>query len=409
MYSPTQLNIFLDNCPGALAFYRAEKAEQKVDLEADGAKARDVGIAFHVCCHQAALAAKEGKPRIPAVEATALVMAQKMPADWAREAADLALEFLMRWEFIETMQYEHGMAFDEKWREVEWESEQRRLRLVFDIVGILQHQDEVYGDLNVATAMDYKSGWGASSDDLDSPQGLAYSTVLYHLYEAEVDAIEVQILAVRKNRTFKKRWMLDSEEDVADLHRREARLQFYMKTADVTELKPRVGFGCSQCSYTAQCALFQERLKNARDSRLIEEPEEAAKDLVVLERRVDELKEALKAMCKSRGPVVIDGMALGFHETTERKLNDAGKLVDLWFDSVEGVKDDPERAIAACRGLFKAMKPGVTMATEMVRTMAASLGFPTKKAAEEAWMPKLCDEVPKTKFEWKRNSEEPAD
>lgn len=401
MYSPTQLNVFLDNCPGALAFYRQKKQDAKVDLDADGEQACQVGIAFHLCAHQAALAKKEGKGRIPAVEAAALVLTKTMPTLWAREGADLCLDFIQHWDFYEELSYETGKAFDRKWRSVEWDSPERRLRLVFDVFGVLKQDDEEYGELTLACGQDYKSGWGASPDDIDGPQGLAYSTALFHLFKDEVDAIELCFIAVRRNgRLYTRRWYLDRDEDVADLVRRQQRLEFYMAAADASDLKPRVGYGCSRCSYTRECDLFQQRLKDARDGRLIGDPVEAAKDLIVLEDRAKDLKEALKAAVRSSGPINIDGKVLAFHESKERELARPGDLIDLWFKSA-GDLNDPERAIAACRGLVAALKPGVTAAEKVVKTIAKDLGYRTKKEAAETEMPKLCEEVATSEFGWK--------
>lgn len=398
-YSPTQLSKFLDNCPAALAFYREAKLEQRFEVDADGSGPAKIGIAFHACMHQAALAEKAEKGRIPAVEATALTMSKLMPAEWAREGADLCLDFIQGWEFITKLDFEHGIAFDAKWRRLDWDDEKARVRCIFDAVGVLKFDDPDWGELRTAYSQDYKTGWGVCEDDLNGVQALMYTTALLKLYGEEIDAIKIELVAVRFGRRYSRTWVLENEEDAADLIRRQQRLEFYMNAADASDLKPSIGYGCSRCEYADKCQAFQDRLKGARDSRVFKDPVEAAKDLVVLETRAKEISSTLKEATKSSGPITVGEHVLGHHPTTKREVKDPGGLLDLWFKCA-GNKDD--EAIQVGRGMMVAGEIGATAMDKIIGSLAKKLGYKSKKAAVEAESPKFTEDVQRMEFRWKK-------
>jgi hypothetical protein len=213
----------------------------------------DFGVIAHACLHAAALAEQQGKPRIPAVEATALVLATKYNPRLVREAADHALEWVFDKQFFKTDLFEHGVAFNDRWEQVPWIDKDEpmeayvertgcRFRMIFDVLGVFQVEDEDYGPLTVAKVQDYKTGHAVCEDDLDGVQAMAFTTALSKLYP-EADAYEVCLEATRLKTFFKRRWVVADEEDAADLRRREERLLWYMNVACQTDFAARTEIG----------------------------------------------------------------------------------------------------------------------------------------------------------------------
>jgi len=249
--SPSQLNCLTECCPAALRFYR-EGHDQPHD-DAEGTEPMDFGVIAHACLHAAALAEQQGKPRIPAVEATALVLATKYNPRLVREAADHALEWVFDKQFFKTDLFEHGVAFNDRWEQVPWIDKDEpmeayvertgcRFRMIFDVLGVFQVEDEDYGPLTVAKVQDYKTGHAVCEDDLDGVQAMAFTTALSKLYP-EADAYEVCLEATRLKTFFKRRWVVADEEDAADLRRREERLLWYMNVACQTDFAARTEIG----------------------------------------------------------------------------------------------------------------------------------------------------------------------
>lgn len=409
-YSPTQLTVFTSCCPAALKFYREARNEKdaQAELDVDGPRAAEVGIAFHACAHAAALADKDDKPMLSAIEATALALTRKMAADRAEAGAAHCRELLLWWQFPKTFEFEHGMSFSTSWKRMEWSDPAARLRMVFDTMGKRDEFDPIYGDQTVAVGQDYKSGWGVKEDELDSIQMCAYTTALWKLFGDEVQAIRAEVIATRFKRVFGRTWQLDNDDDLADLRSRQARVEFYMKAADITDFKPRIGTGCGRCNHCDQCPEFQsvidkQRKLHALGLDVISDPQEAAREMIVLETRLDLVTAYLKNLVSS-GPIEIGDDVLAIHPDTVRECIDPAGVVDLWFKAAGEMKT-PEDVMAATRGLLQSTGIGVTAMDKILGHVAKKLGYKTKKAAIEELGPKYSEQKPKPKFGWRKKAQ----
>jgi hypothetical protein len=399
MLSPTQINVFSDCCPYALKLYREHRYDDRGDAE--GPAAAEFGIVAHACLHQAALAEKAGQPRNEAVEAIALALTKKYPAKLVRAAADHALEFMFDWTFPKTFDYEHGVAFDSGWKQVPWDSPDRRIRLIFDCVGPTAVQDDVYGELNVAVAEDYKTGFGVSEEDLDGPQCLAFTTAMQRMFP-DADAYEVRLIGTRFHKVFKRRWVKEDEDQAADLRRRESTLEFYMKACEQSEFKPRVGYGCTRCRFTSTCESFKTHVEAAQARTVIADVNQAAADYGVLEARTNTLESYLKAKAKEQ-PIELNGYVLGYHEANGTEIKDAALLGEDFAKLMDG----DAKAIQVVRSFATAGELGVTSIKAILGASAKKLGYKSKKACVDAELPKYVESTVTTRFCWKKKKDAP--
>jgi hypothetical protein len=416
--SPTQISKFINNCPFALKQYREAKllresvkigderleGESLAELEIEGPEAAERGIVFHSCAHAAALAEKKDQPRESAIAATALALTRKFNPQRVAEGADQAREFIFWFEFAKEFDYEFGVAFGEKWNRLDWNDPSYMLRLIMDAQGVMQIDDPQYGEVAMAIGQDYKSGWGASEEELDSVQALAYTTALNLMYGDKIEAIRMEIIATRFNRTFARTWFLSNEEDVADLYKRKQRLEFYLKAIDISDFKPRLGLGCATCSYTGACAAFQERIQRQKalfvlgSADIVTDPAEAAKDMVICKTRAKELEVALKEITKGK-QLEVNGSVLGYHPKKKRTVKDEAAVVELWFKAAGNI-ESVEDAKGVFRGLIKTVGVGVTAMDAIIRKVAPQLGYATKKQALEELSKELCEERMDPQFGW---------
>jgi hypothetical protein len=400
MLSPTQINVFSGNCPYALKLYREHRYDDRGDAE--GPAAAESGIVAHACLHQAALAEKAGRPRNEAVEAIALALTKKYSAELVRAAADHALEFMFDWTFPKSFDYEHGVAFDAAWKKVDWDSPERRIRLIFDVVGVTDAQDEVYGELKVAVAEDYKTGFGVSEDDLDGPQCLAFTTALQRMFP-EADAYEVRLIGTRFHKIFKRRWVKEDEDQAADLRRRENTLEFYMKACEQSDFKPRCGYGCTRCRFPSVCETFQKHVEAAQAQAVIADVNQAAADFGVLEAKMSVLESYLKAKAKEQ-PIELNGYVLGYHASNGTEIKDAALLGEDFAKLMDG----DAKTIQMARSFATASKLGITSIKAVLESAAKKMGYPSKKACVEAELPKYVETTVKTTFCWKKNKDAPV-
>lgn len=405
-FSPTRLNVLNENCPYALKLYQEDRDKRPDDddpeaAEVAGPEAAEFGIVAHACLHAAALAEKEGKPRNEAVEATALVLTRKYSPKIVRAAADHALEFMFEWTFFKEYDYEHGVAFDEKWQETPWDDPKRQFRLIFDVVGKTTFEDEEFGEVTIACAQDYKTGFGAGPEDLDGIQSLAFTRTLRRLYP-DVDGIRVTFIATRWKGQYERTWIFDREEDAADLDRRDARLDFYINAAKNADGKPRPGYGCCRCRYTQRCPAFKSVLKDAVIGKAIANTQQAAEAMVVLETRAKELKAALQEILKDANPIQVGSRAIGYHTSEKRVPVEPGKIVDLWF-KIAGFNDEAGAA-EITHGLIEAADLGVTNIDEVLNKIAKARKI-TQKAAKEEYGPQFFRKVESREFAWKKVAE----
>lgn len=404
--SPTSIELYRTCCPAALQYYLADRALQDKEIEVDGPYAADIGIAFHWCVHAAGNAEKviraweqecadkpdqkipEPMSRQAAAEFAASELTKTMNAGRVRTGLEMALEFIRWWQFPLWGHFEHGVAFDAKWNELAWDDGTAAFRLIYDVVGVSEIEDEEYGEMNCAVAQDYKTGWGASPDLLDglqmSAQAVALMEMVRHgsMKDQDIGAIEVHVVGTRLGKVWKKRWIFDSEEDMADLEERKRKLEWYMKCASVGDDTERIGHGCTRCNYCDRCTAFQETLKRLQTGTVtISNPEEAARLLCVMAAKSAAIEDRLKAVAES-GPIQVDQSLLGYHPHKKREVADPGRIADLWFEAA-GQINTVEEAKLSARDLLIALQPGVTVTEKLIKRMSRKLGFASQKQAVE--------------------------
>lgn len=413
-HRPTSLRIFAYACPYSLKLFAEREKDHatgearmdgysNAEQEVEGPELAEIGIAFHACCHAAALAEKKDESRINAVEATALALSHKMNVVRARTGADMALDFMHYWEFDKELSYEHGLAFDRKWKSCVWGAPERRIRMVLDGYGVKTIEDPEWGEMTIAISQDYKTGWGCNEGMLDEIQALCHSTALWKEHP-DVDAIEVNIVSTRRHKTFKKRWILANEDDMADLRARQQKIEYYMNAAEQSDLAPRLGYGCASCNYTNECQAFKDHIGKIKHDcaaglNAIADPVQAAIDLALIENRSKELKAMLK-MAARGARIEIDGGSIGYSERDKREVKDPVEILELWF-KLAGETPTADDAKRVCRGFVRALDPGVTQMDRILGTLAGPLGM-TKKAAKEEYGPKLTETTKSESFGFKK-------
>ncbi|OHB81183.1 MAG: hypothetical protein A2W31_05070 [Planctomycetes bacterium RBG_16_64_10] len=402
-WSPTALSIFSRCCPYSVTLYRQRRDGE---YEVEGPEAAVRGIVFHACVHAAAQARKKDEPPWGAIEATAVALAQKHPPAVVWEGRAMAKDFCTEWEFPQSLQYEHGVAFTDKWERCEWGDERMRLRMVFDAVGMGSHQDPVYGELEVAWAQDYKTGWQVDASELDSIQCDAYCTALRKLYP-KADGIRLDIIATRYMRVHTKVYVFEDDDHMAELNERAARLKFFMGAGDAAtdggKAKPRVGMGCLACNYRGQCAAFAEDCKKYTDGILspTAEPEDVAKRYAIAKSMTKDAEGFLKVHTE-KDPLVLPEGRIGYTPTTKRALKAASSIADLWSRATGVTLDEESRNFV--RGLLIAMKPGVTQFDAVVKAAAKQLGYKNQGAAVAAESQTHCEEKAGVEWGWKPQS-----
>lgn len=404
MYSPTGLNTFIQNCPQALDFYLARRQSEALtqnEYDIEGPHMAEVGIAFHACVHAAALARKEDRPAFPAIEATALALSKKMDPRRAYTGREMANEFLGWWNFPEKFNFEHGVAWDRAWRPVAWDSPDRMLRLIFDSVGEQVTDDDNYGALRIAVAQDYKTGFGVREDELDSIQQDAYLASMRKMFP-DADGYRIEVIATRFRRVYSKTFYLGQEDDVAEFNSRLQRLNFWIKAADISDRKPRIGTGCMACNFTRDCSAFAASVARLRENNVetSASPEALGRDLAVLTARTNEIEAILRAHAEAHGPIAIDQKLLGFHVSEERAVKDPLALLEVFFKACTVPFSDDQKA--ALRGLVGAIDPGVTAYERVVGALARALGYKTKKSAVEVEGARDLKVASKPKWGWKK-------
>lgn len=399
-WSPTSLNVYGRNCPYAVKLYQQQRDGE---YEVEGAKAACVGIAQHAMLHAAGAARQKDEPAFGPVEATAIALAQVMNPAYVWEAKDAALEFIRDWEFPKCMKFEHGVAFDPQWVPVEWDSPARRLRMIFDAVGVSTYDHEVYGRMTVAWCQDYKTGWHVTAHELDSVQMDCAACALRSLYP-DVDGIRLDIVATRFNRVHTKILALSEEEDAAEFRMRKQRVKLIMDAGDQSEFKARTGFGCLRCNYCALCPAFSDAASNVKTHALSPraDTKEIAHFYAIAKALGGEAEEALRVRTEGSA-TFIDNGRLGFSPTTKRAVKDGKCLCEIWERATgQKLTDDARNFV---RGLLGSMKIGMTQFDSAVGAAAEQLGYETKRAAIAAESVKYCCEVQGVEWGWTPETE----
>lgn len=387
-YSPTSLTVFQRNCPHALDLYFQKRMEHEYEVE--GPEAAEIGIVFHACLHAAGLASAKREDLLAAVNETAAAYASRISPDRAFQGRELAREFVEWWQFPVGYQFEHGLAFDPKWNPVDWDSPQRRLRMILDAIGTEEIEHQYYGPLRYVVGQDYKTGWGASPHELDSVQMDGYATALRKLYGEEVDAIRLMIVAVRYRKVYIRDYILQDEEDSAALDRRAERLVFAIRAAHKSDGHARIGLGCMRCNFTEECETFRARAAELREHPLDlhAPPESLARDYAVLKSRTKELDEHLRVATNVK-PIELDGQVLGWHPKEKTELKDPGALIAVW-EQAHGAKLT-EDGKGHVRAMLLAADPGSTHLQNVIKKCSKKLGYKNQKLALEEVLPKHTD------------------
>jgi len=382
-YSPTSLATFSGNCPAALKFY-AEQKERDEDVEFASGPFAEFGICFHACIHACALALKKGKTSSEAhkeMEAVALAMAAggKCIAENAHAALEHADAFMEWWEFPPEFDYEHGVAFNVAWEKAGWDDPSRRLRLIFDAVGAIKVEMEDHSELKIAVGQDYKTGWGASRENLESIQMDAYLTALEILFGEQVDGLRIEIVSTRHHRAWGKTYIFSDDKDRAELNRRRARLEFTMKAADLSNGQPRIGFGCLLCRYTEDCLAFKAYTEHTMLGLAKGDLPKLALQYVVLKRNFEDAEEILKAATKASGPLQCEDGSIGYYPSERGTLKDSMAPLAVWLKTgqLEGLE---QIHMESLRAFMEIMDPGKTQFDNVAKKCAKQLGFRSQSA-----------------------------
>lgn len=381
MYSPTAISVFSNNCPYAFACYKKRKEEQEYEVECGDMAA--VGIAFHAMMHQAAQADQRNIDKINAIEASSIVLAQKFKPELVFEAKEMVNRFINWWKIPAGFNFEHGVAFDKSWKKTEWDSPTRRLRLIFDTVGVAHIETEAC-DLLVAVGQDYKTGWGCTDDELNSIQMDAYISAMYYLFRDEVDALQIEIISTRHNQTYSKMYLLNNEEDVREIKKRISRLEFKMDAIDASNYQPIVGLGCILCSEKNTCKSFAEYSKDVHSEHPLkmESKEQAVAYYSVMKAAIKEYESYLRSIVDMHGPIKGNGQVLDYNETTSRKVKDTFALLEIFLKAYPDIKLDYNTE-QILRSFMALIKPSATQFDAVVSGVAKQLGYKTKTAAKD--------------------------
>lgn len=386
-YSPSALSVFKNACPLALKFYRDRK-QDRCEFDASGPVAAEIGIAAHACLNVAGRANKDGRLTSSAMEAEYVAQTRVMTPALARIGYGLAKDFVLEWQFPEWAEFEYGVAFDEKWKRVAWDSSESRFRLIYDAVGLVETSDEEAGTIKLAVSQDYKTGWAVGEHTLNDIQMSAQAVGLRKLYP-DADAIEVQVVGLRYHETWKRRWLMDKDEDKADLFRREKEIELEMQAADLSDGKPRIGLGCAMCQWATSCEAFAQAAQLG-PLGLVEgaDPVVVANTYIAVLAREAQLSAWLRKAVEGVDAIKVKGGSVGFHPSQKRVVMAPKELVNLWFRA-SGEPKDVEDCQAIFRGLLEAGGISVTGAAAVIKKAAKRLGYKSQKDAMAAESPKI--------------------
>lgn len=168
------------------------------------------------------------------------------------------------------------------------------------------------------------------------------------------------------------------EYDSSDIDRieREVILPQVQRIRDAVATSTFPATPCRSCAYCSlACPLLDEGITAEQIGR-IENPEESANRLYVLEKRADRLKDQLKAYAIENGPITVgDGYQLGFQKRTTQEYS-ARRAADL--NKEHGF--DPYRALGVDNAEVKKIgKKYPSYASELEKTKkdksTATFGF----------------------------------
>ncbi len=139
------------------------------------------------------------------------------------------------------------------------------------------------------------------------------------------------------------------------------------------------GEGCAICGFAAECPALK-----GDEIRACATPDDALKvaaQLIVLEKRVSELKEMLKAYCAQAGPVNVNGIQWGHIKTASQSIED----VKAFAERLQAAKLDPWGYLTADGRKLKSLlrKPELADALADLLVDKSYTTFRSKRAGEE--------------------------
>lgn len=393
-YSPTALNTLDKRCPRALDFYQLKSVPRFTSVFEAGSAAHFIlEYLGHTACKwgrtltEAEIfdVAVEGEGRlVEGVESHGYFL--QVPPTKAIEGRDMAVEYATVHGLNPEAVMEWRIALDKDWNRVEWDSPNRRLRMILDRMYPMDWENDDESIERVLVVEDFKSSYQTSDDDLDKVQMLAQACAVHKCY-GDIDkyaAIIVRLSNIRTMRIHEKRYDLgdpDSEEQFARMRKSLDRI---MDAADFMAHKgqrpARPGHGCCGCPYLGACP---EATRFFEMQGIPPRPEERAAVYAIAKAKYTQMHELLKLDMEEEGGNIIipdeDGnphTEVGYLVKETRSFGvDASKEIYKAWVSRDG---------ANINGFFEAIKGlGATQVKALVRAM-----FPRKKQEQNEFLGK---------------------
>ena len=320
-YHPTTIKMHWNNCPHAVTLWKRKVQYDRSIFQA--------GVIAHAILEQIGKCPEED-PKEIADEVVKTICSEgrdydgepepPAPLQDAIEGAKLALDWHERYpvENGEGITHEHPFAFDQNWKEVDYNSTQARFRTLLDVVEISEEYDEESdGSYTVAVVRDYKTSWVATENELDSFQRRCQAVVVWLKYNPDVIKLEVANLRMKK--TFRKEIHVAFEEDTLQQWLEEINLS--LDTLD-RDLRPNPGPGCTTCFYKMKCKHF-DNMYNGED--LIQKYI-AAKAIVA------QTEKEVKKLLIDSAPIESGNQMIGYTQKQRKKVtaDTNEKLLEVW-------------------------------------------------------------------------------
>jgi len=354
----------------------------------------DVGTCAHfiaeIIGNQQAQRASKDQIKDPAAivrAATRLLLAVGSPneaiphpisPDAVLEGRDLAVRVMDKYPCKIGAQIECAVAFDKKWKQVDWDAKDARFRLVYDRVERGQNIDPYDDDapgFDFWEATDYKTSWAADGKLLDGIQMRAQAIALSKLYGGrdDVECVRQTILNMRSLETFSRDlWVLSKDSELdgwqADV---EDMLAGYDAQAKGGRARPaRPGPNCLGCSYVTMCDEARETYEGmGMEPDLIE----MARQYAVANAKAEALQKVLKSCIKDGARAVVEGQELAMH-AKESSVVTAAQAERIYGEFSEGGAG-PLDFLVAIGGI------GKTQLDKAARVM-----FPEDRDIRGAWI-----------------------
>lgn len=320
-----------------------------------------------------------------------------LPIERAIEGREIALAYLAEHELPEGARAEAGLAVDEGWQPVPYDSPTAHWKAAVDLVWEADYEDEDLAARGVVVR-DWKSAWPTDAGELDTVQlkGQALVAIAHH---PEADFVTRQVVNLRTHRLYEATLWLD-EDGRATLDRWRKDLDLAIAAAKhrgPDGKRPAApGAGCLGCPYLLRCDPARAHLRGGA----ITEPtaDAIAVRLAVLEAARDQLVELAK-VALSEYSVAVPGGMVGYVAKEQREPADrsAHALAHAWFRVADPVTWDAEHG--ELLGLLAALKPGVSALENAAKVLHPfTRGEPGWKERREALVQALLATRTVTRF-----------